>query len=691
MDQAELTPGEYEQYLSLSAAVARHNRAYHEEDAPTIPDSEYDALVRRLRALEAQHPEWAEQAAQAAGGDTSPAQAVGGAPSTAFQPVNHPTPMTSLDNVFSDAELGEWREKLARALNLPPEHDDFVFTGELKIDGLSVNLYYVNGQLQWAATRGNGSVGEIVTAQVATVPGIPTALDGLSGELEVRGEVYMSRADFAAYNAQAEELGTPLLKNPRNGAAGALRQKDPEVTRTRNLKAIFYALGKRDGVPATTQGEVLAWLAAQGFPISTHSEGLSGIAAAADYHARMTAGRQDFEFDADGTVFKVDSLRLQEEAGFTSRAPRWAIAYKFPVEEVETVLEGITVNVGRTGKLTPLAHLSPRLIEGSTVSKATLHNQDFVRDLDLHIGDTVVVRKSGGVIPQIMRVIVDKRPADAQPFVFPDTCPECGQPVTRDPEDANTYCTNPACPAQTYKLVEYFVSRGAMDIAGVGGKLIAQLLTLGLIHDAADLYALNAETLAGLERGGEKKAANILAELEASKTRPLWRLINALGLDHVGERNAQALARAFGTLDALMAATPEQIEAVPGLGKVIGASVAVALKEEGYVTLLNKLKAAGVNPQEEEVRRGEQLGGLNFVITGSLGRPRDAIKAELEAAGGRVTGSVTGKTSYLIAGEDAGSKLTRAQELGVAVLDEAGLAALLAEKGVENGEASAQT
>ncbi len=703
MDQAEFAPlengasecdpsengsGGYGDYLTLSAEIARHNRAYHEQDAPTIPDSEYDALVGRLRALEAANPGWAAQAAQHLGADTSPAQAVGGAPSTAFQPVNHPTPMTSLDNAFDDAELSDWREKLARSLNLPPEHDGFVFTGELKVDGLSVNLYYKGGQLQWAATRGNGSVGELVTAQVATVPGIPTLLKGLTGELpsgevEVRGEIYMSRADFAAYNAQAEELGTPLLKNPRNGAAGALRQKDPEVTRTRNLKAVFYALGKRDGVPASTQGEVLAWLSAQGFSISSYSEQLAGIGAAADYHARMTAQRQTFEFDADGTVFKLDSLRLQEEAGFTSRAPRWAIAYKFPVEEVETVLESISVNVGRTGKLTPLAHLSPRLIEGSTVSKATLHNEDFVRDLDLRVGDTVVVRKSGGVIPQIMRVVKAKRPSDAQPFDFPDTCPECGQPVTRDPEDANTYCTNPACPAQTYKLVEYFVSRGAMDIAGVGSKLIAQLLTSGLIHDAADLYALDAGTLAGLERGGEKKAGNILAELEASKTRPLWRLINALGLDHVGERNAKVLAGAFGTLDALMAATPEQIEAVPGLGKVIGASVAVALKTDSYVTLLNKLKAAGVNPQAEEVRRGEQLRGLNFVITGSLNRPREVIKAELEAAGGRVTGSVTGKTSYLIAGEDAGSKLTRAQELGVDVLDEAGLAALLAERGVE--------
>lgn len=676
-----MTQAEFERYLILSEEVARHNRAYHEHDAPTIPDSEYDALVKEVRALEAQYPEWAARAAQEAGG-ISPAQAVGGAPGAAFQPVTHPTPMTSLDNVFSDQELREWQEKLARSLNLPPEYDAFTYTGELKIDGLSVNLYYLDGALQWAATRGNGTVGEMVTEQVKTVPGIPQHLPGLKGELEVRGEVYMSRADFAAFNAQAEELGTPLLKNPRNGAAGALRQKNPEVTRTRNLKAIFYLLGKRDGVPVSSQSEVLAWLKAQGFPTSPYTETLHGYQAAADYHARMIAGRQDFEFDADGTVLKLDPLGLQVEAGFTSRAPRWAIAYKFPVEEVETVLENITVNVGRTGKLAPLAHLAPRLIEGSTVSKATLHNEDFIRDLDLHIGDTVVVRKSGGVIPQIMRVVKEKRPAEAVPYAFPTSCPECGQPVERHEDDANTYCVNPACPAQTFRLIGYFVSRGAMDIQGIGEKLITQLLQEGLVRDAADLYALSAEQLANLERGGEKKAQNILAELEASKTKPLWRLINALGLDHVGERNAQALAGAFGTLDNLMNATPEQIESVPGLGKVIGASVALALKEAHTVQLLEKLRAAGMNPQQEETVRGEQLRGLNFVITGTLSRPRDEIKAQLEQAGARVTGSVTGKTSYLIAGEEAGSKLTKAQELGVKVLDEAGLAELLSAKGV---------
>ncbi|MXV21863.1 NAD-dependent DNA ligase LigA [Deinococcus xianganensis] len=673
-----MTP-EFDRYLALRAEVAAHNRAYYEQDAPSIPDDTYDALARELRDLEAAHPDWAAQA-----GADSPAQTVGGAPAAAFQPVNHPTPMTSLDNAFDDAELRDWQEKLARALGLPADHDDFTFTGELKIDGLSVNLYYLDGELQWAATRGNGVTGEIVTAQVLTVPGIPTTLPGLRGELEVRGEVYMSRADFAAFNAQAEELGTPLLKNPRNGAAGALRQKDPEVTRSRNLKAILYALGKRDGVPARTQAEVLAWLRDQGFPTSEHSEELHGLAAAADYHARMTAARSAFEFDADGTVLKLNDLRAQEEAGFTSRAPRWAIAYKFPVEEVETTLEAISVNVGRTGKLAPLAHLAPRLIEGSTVSRATLHNEDFIRDLDLRIGDTVVVRKSGGVIPQIMRVLTDRRPDGAAPFEFPTHCPECGHEVTRAEGDANTYCPNPACPSQAFERIRYFVSRGAMDVRGIGEKLVAQLIESGLVRDAADLYALSAGQLGSLDRSGEKKAQNILAQLDASRGKPLWRLVNALGMNHVGERNAQALARAFGTLDALLAATPEQIENVPGMGGVIAQSVTASLADPSMRDLIARLRDHGVNPQEQQVTRGEQLQGLNFVITGTLGRPRDAIKAQLEQAGGRVTGSVTKKTSYLIAGEEAGSKLARAQELGVTVLDEAALDELLAARGVTN-------
>ncbi|MEF2279473.1 NAD-dependent DNA ligase LigA [Deinococcus sp. YIM 134068] len=667
-----------EQYRALRAEVERHARAYYEQDAPEIPDDVYDRMVRELRTVEEAHPDWAV--------GPTPTQQVGGAPSTAFQHVNHPTPMTSLDNVFDDEELAGWQERLARSLNLPPDHDGFTYTGELKIDGLSVNLYYVDGVLRWAATRGNGVTGEMVTEQVLTVPGIPREIAGHKGELEVRGEVYLSRADFAAYNARAEELGTPLLKNPRNGAAGALRQKDPEVTRSRNLKAIFYALGKRDGVPVRSQSDILTWLGEHGFPTSQYSETLTGREAAADYHRRMTAGRSGFEFDADGTVLKLDSLHLQDEAGFTSRAPRWAIAYKFPVEEVETVLEHIVINVGRTGKLAPLAHLSPRLIEGSTVSRATLHNEDYIADMDLRIGDTVVVRKSGGVIPQIMRVVPEKRPPDAVPFAFPTHCPECGHEATRAEGDANTYCPNPACPAQQYERLRHFVSKGAMDVRGLGEKLIEQLLSVGLVKDAADLYRLTADQLADLERSGEKKAANVLAQLEASKTRPLWRLVNALGISHVGERGAQALAREFGTLDALLAATPERIEAVPGMGGILAGSVTAALTDETMRDLLRRLRQHGVTPTGETVQRGQALAGLSFVITGSLSRPREEIKARLEREGARVTGSVTGKTDYLVAGEDAGGKLDRARELGTKVLDEVGLEGLLEERGVVSGE-----
>lgn len=661
-------------YLELRDQLSCHNRAYYEQDNPIISDDQYDALARQVREIEAQHPEWIDEA--------SPTMTVGGQPSEAFQAVAHPTRMTSLDNVFDDTDLQDWQEKLARALNLPAEHNDFNYTGELKIDGLSVNLYYLDGQLQWAATRGDGTTGEKVTAQVLTIPGIPQHIPDLKGELEVRGEVYMSRDDFAAYNEQAEELGQPLLKNPRNGAAGALRQKDPEVTKSRKLKVIFYALGKRDNIPATTQTEALEWLNTQGFSTSPHTETLDGIEALMEYHSRMVAQRSQFDFDADGTVLKLDPLQLQEEAGLTSRAPRWAIAYKFPVEEVETVLEEITVNVGRTGKLAPLAHLSPRLIEGSTVSKATLHNEDFIRDLDLHIGDTVVVRKSGGVIPQIMRVIKEKRPADAKAYVFPSTCPQCQHNVTRDEGDANTFCNNESCPPRVFERIRYFVSREAMDIQGIGEKLINQLSEGGLVRDVADLYSLTEEQLAGLERGGKRKAQNVLSQLEESKTKPLWRFINALGINHVGARNAQALAKVFGTLDQFLAASSEQIEAMPGMGETIAQSISESLKDPKMQDLIQRLKDAGLEPQAEDIQRSDQLAGLNFVLTGTLSRPRDQIKTQLENAGARVTGSVTKKTTYLVAGAEAGSKLTKATELGIEVLNEETLATLLEEKGV---------
>ena len=540
-------------HAQLSAELREHNRRYYEQDAPSIPDFEYDALARELRELEASFPELLTPDA--------PTRTVGGRPSTLFEKVRHPTPMTSLDNAFTDEELADFDDKVARALNLKPGEHQFEYTCELKIDGLSVNLYYQDGQLQWAATRGDGETGEKVTANVAGIPGIPTSLPGVVGELEVRGEVYMSKAAFLAYNLAAEEEGRPLLKNPRNGAAGALRQKDPEETRRRGLEVILYSLGKRDGVAVRSQWEVLEWLAAQGFSVSRYSRRVTGSAAAAAYHAEMTAGRAELPFDADGSVVKLDDLRLQDEAGYTSRAPKWAIAYKFPAEVALSVVQRIGIQTGRTGKLTPVAELLPVALEGSTVSRATLHNQDFIAALDLREGDTVRLHKAGGVIPEVLGVELELRPPGSLPFVFPGRCPVCDHPAERQEGAAGTFCTNPACPAKATLRVRYFASRDVLDIKGLGERLVEQLVAGGLVHDPADLYALSADQLEALEMGetttgnirrvGRKTAEKLVAEIGASKTRELWRFIRALGLPSVGEGTSTRLARVYPTLAAL--------------------------------------------------------------------------------------------------------------------------------------------
>jgi len=684
-----------ERHAQLSAQVAEHNRRYYEEDAPTILDSEYDALARELRSLEAAHPELA--------GAASPAQTVGGRPSPLFEKVRHPTPMTSLDNAFSDDELAHFDEKVARALNLSAGAQAFAYTCELKIDGLGINLYYVDGELQWAATRGDGEVGEKVTANIAGIPGIPTLLPGLKGELEVRGEVYMSKAAFLAYNQRAEEEGHALLKNPRNGAAGALRQKDPEETRRRNLSVILYALGKRDGVPAGTQWDMLEWLKAQGFATSPYSRRVEGSEAAAAYHAEMTAERAHLPFDADGSVVKLDSLHLQGEAGFTSRAPKWAVAYKFPADIEETVVESITVQTGRTGKLTPVAELLPVQLEGSTVSRATLHNEDFIRTLDLRIGDTVRVHKSGGIIPEVLNVVLEKRGASSVAFVFPAHCPRCGHEATRQEGAAGTFCTNPACPAKSTLRVRFFASRDVMDIKGLGERLVEQLVDSGLVKDPADLYSLSAEQIEQLEMGetttggtrkvGRKNAEKLLAEIQASKTRELWRFIRGLGLPFVGEGTSTRIARVYGSLQEVQAASVEDLARIPDVGRQTAESIVQGLADPDMRAFIDRLFAAGIQPAASpDVRVGEQLTGLTFVITGTLSRPREAIKAQLEAYGGRVSGSVTKKTSFLVAGENGGGKLEKAQELKVTVLDEAGLSALLAERGCgSEGGAESQT
>lgn len=670
----------HERYLSLVNEIQEHNRRYYLEDNPSIPDAEYDLLMRELRALEEQHPEWIAKNSptQTVGTDTDNELDDALLARSPFAPIQHLNRMTSLDNAFDDADLQSFEERINRVLGTA--NQSYAYTCELKIDGLSINVYYHHGQLTWAATRGNGVIGEDVTANLLTIPGIPRKLEGVPEHLEVRGEVFMTKEEFLRLNADAEEMGGTVFKNPRNAAAGSLRQKDPTVTASRKLQVNFYALGSTEGLPIQTQSDLLQWLQDHGFQTNPYSKRVQGWQEAAEYHREMIQERPNFPVDADGSVVKVDRFDLQNELGFTSRAPRWAIAYKFPVEEARTVLQDIQINVGRTGKLAPLAVLDPVDVEGSTVARATLHNEDFIRDLDLHVGDTVVVRKAGGVIPEIVRVVKELRPEGAVPFRFPTHCPVCSHEVTRDPENADTYCVNPECPSQAYQRILHFIHKGAMDIAGMGEKTLEQLVNTGTVTNVADLYALNMDTLLKLERMGEKNATKLLQQLEESKSRPMSRLIFGLGIRYVGARNAELLEKHFPSLDALLAASEQDLCNIPGLGDRIAESVYHALQDQNMRDLIERLRGFGLNFQSTFEAAGEELAGLSFVITGTLTRPRDEVKKRLERLGARVTGSVTKKTDYVLAGEEAGSKLDKARELGVKVLDETALEALIAEK-----------
>jgi DNA ligase (NAD+) len=668
MSPEHMSPEPAARIEDLRSRIRTANDQYYQTDNPDLTDAEYDSFLNELRALEAKHPELVTP--------DSPTQRVGArAVTTAFAPVKHPNAMTSLDNAFDLSDLRSFEEKINNVMGVKEVTRAYVC--ELKIDGLSINILYKKGKLEWAATRGDGETGEDVTANILTIPSIPTQLPE-PFDIEVRGEVYLSREEFAAINARLEEEGGTPFKNPRNAAAGTLRQKDASKTAARNLKAYFYGLGNVRGLPISTQVELLEFLARMGLPISRDYalvEGPDGIEA---YHQAQIANRSNLEFDADGSVAKINGLRLQEDIGFTSRAPRWAIAYKFPVEEVATNLNAITVQVGRTGKITPVAELEPRLLEGSTVARATLHNQDFIQGLDLRIGDKVVIRKAGGVIPEVVKVLLEHRAADSSPWEFPSECPECATPLIR--EGAHHFCTNPSCKAQAFGRLEYFVSRDAMDIAGFGGERLAQAIGAGLLRDPADLYALRLEQLAALDRMGEKSAKKLIDQIEASKTQDLSRVIAALGIPMIGEKVSVTLEKNFADMDAILAGGEEQFAAISGFGPTIAASLARAFKDERILDLIRRLQAAGVNMTSNVQAVGTQLAGLTFVITGSLSRPRDEISKQLEGMGARVTGSVTKKTSYLIAGAEAGSKLEKAQELNVPVLDEAGLTAFLVQK-----------
>ncbi len=656
----------------LREAVAHHNRRYHELDEPEISDADFDALVRELRDLEALHPEL--------GVEDSPTQAVGGAPSVAFAPVRHRVPMTSLDNAMDALELDAWGERVVRGLAGAPSR----FVCELKIDGLAMSLRYERGVFVQAATRGDGRVGEDVTANVATIAAVPKQLvgPGIPDVLEVRGEVYMPFASFAGLNERAARAGEKRFVNPRNAAAGSLRQKDPAVTASRDLSFWSYQLGEVIGGPVFgSHRETLDFLDECGFPVNPQTRVFESLPEVAAHCRWWQDHRHDLAYEIDGVVVKLDDLLERERLGFTSRAPRWAIAYKFPPEERTTVLRDIQVSIGRTGRATPFAVLEPVFVGGSTVGMATLHNEDQVRLKDVRPGDTVVVRKAGDVIPEVVGPVLSLRPSGSVPWVFPRLCPCPLQTELVRPEgEADTRCVEPSCPFQRQQRIIYFASRGAMDIEGLGERTVEALVERGLIADPADLYSLRAEDLTDLEGFGALSARNLLAGIEASKTRPLSRLLVALGAKHLGPAAADSIAAAFGNLDAVMAASEADLSMTDGVGPVIAASITRWFAQSPNRATVEKLRAAGVEFGNVVVSRQPQhLSGRAIVVTGALeGFNREEAESAIKQRGGKSPGSVSAKTFAVVVGADPGaSKLTKAQDLGIPILDEAGFVTLL--------------
>lgn len=653
----------------LRLRVREANYRYFVLDDPEISDAEYDSLLNRLRELEAAHPDLVTP--------DSPTQLIGALGAT-FAPRRHLAPMLSLDNAFDAGEVREFERRIQRVL---ATSEPVEFVAEPKIDGLSVSLLYEDGVLVLAATRGDGQTGEDVTANVLTIAEVPRRLRVKSPprRIEIRGEVYLPRAEFARVNQERAGAGEAIFKNPRNAAAGSIRQLDPRVTASRRLATYFYGMGLAEPVPVRGQVELLHWLADAGFKVNSEWRRCRGADEVLEEYAALLARRAEFDYEADGLVIKVDSFALQEDLGYTGRAPRWALAVKFPATEVETVIRAIEVQVGRTGRLTPVAHLEPRLLDGSEVSRATLHNADQVARLDARVGDRVVIRKAGGVIPEVVKVMADARPPRTRPFRMPSTCPVCGQAVVREEGEVDTRCVNPVCPARAFEAIRHYASRRAMDIEGLGEKTIEQLLERDLVRDAADLYTLDLATIADLERFAETSAKNLLGQIEASKTRTLDRLLFALGIRFVGDRTAAELARRFSRLDALLSASPADLERVPDVGERTATTIHAALQDPRMRDLLRRLRKRGVDPQPLTGRPASTtLQGVTVVLTGSLARPRREVQADLEAAGARVASSVTGKTTFVLAGADAGSKLERARQLGVRVLEEDDLPALLA-------------
>ncbi len=670
----------------LADELNRHIYAYHVKDAPTIPDAEYDRMFRELQELEAAHPE--------AVSVDSPTFRVGAAPLPEFKQVTHSVPMLSLNNAFADEDIDNFDRRVREGLGAT----EVQYGAELKFDGLAISLRYENGVFVLAGTRGDGATGEDVTANIRTIRGIPLRLHGATvpAVLEVRGEVLMYKADFLKLNARQRDAGQKEYANPRNAAAGSLRQLDSRITSSRNLSFFAYGIGALEGaaLPDSHSG-LLDWFEALGLPVSNERKVVTGAQGLLDYYRDIGQRRASLKYEIDGVVYKVDRVEDQQQLGFVSRAPRFAIAHKFPAEEALTQVLDIEVQVGRTGAITPVARLAGVFVGGVDVRNATLHNESEVRRKDIRIGDIVVVRRAGDVIPEVVSYVADRRPADAREFIMPANCPVCGSPIVRMEDEAVARCSGgwTHCSAQKKGGLMHFVSRRAIDVEGLGDQLIEQLVDKELIHTAADLYTLDAKQLAGLDRMAAKSAQNVVNALDKSRDTTFARFIYALGIRNVGESTAKALAQHFGSLPALLhAAAFEgglQLLEVDDVGPVVARSINEFLTDPDNLALVNQLATQlrwndGVHAMK---KTGGALAGKTFVLTGTLPTmSRDDAGALIEAAGGKVSGSVSKKTSYVVAGADAGSKLAKAQELGVTIVDEAGLLALLAALLAEGAE-----
>ncbi len=658
-----------EEIRELRERLNQNAYLYYVLDSPELSDYEYDMLNRRLVQLETEHPEEITP--------DSPTQRVGGYALSTFAAVTHPVPLESLQDSFSESEVADFdakvREKLSRV----------EYSVEPKVDGLSIALEYRDGKFVQGATRGDGKVGEDVTENLRTIRSLPKELPDKLPRLIVRGEVYMSKEVFARLNAEREENGEAHFANPRNAAAGSLRQQDPKVAAKRHLDVAIFNLQLAEGKSFSTHSETLDYLRSQGFPVIPNLV-VTELEDALEEIRRIGRDRAELPFDMDGAVVKLNSLSDREILGSTSKVPRWAIAFKYPPEEKESVVEDIVVQVGRTGVLTPKAVLSPVRLAGTTVTNATLHNQDFIAEKDIRVGDTVLVRKAGEIIPEVVRVLPEKRPEGAMPYHLPTSCPVCGAPVYREPGESATRCTGAECPAQLLRNLCHFTSREAMDIDGVGPAVLEQMVNAGLVHNAADLYSLTVQDIAQLDRMGDKSARNAVHAIEESRSRDLSKLLCALGIRQIGAKAAQVLARHFGSFDALAAATEEELTAIDDVGGITAKCLRQWLESPQSQDLISRLKAAGVNMECHDMPTADTLTGKTFVLTGtlsSLGR-KEAEEA-IARLGGKASGSVSKKTSYVVAGEEAGSKLRKAQELGIPVLSEAEFLAMI---GLESSE-----